>query len=196
MLLTVPPEAEEWPLHPEGKDWLHSINTGGGAAVVSDSATELVGYIVPGYGDLPHTDTGHDEALGLRYDFLVTAGNAAQAYYRSFAAEQGWWDPETAGEDILTALYADRSIPFEGLPDRVGVPAWDHRVPLILFITDYSPYVRRLPPEGRVVWLDPSTDVTFLQSLEKLNMIRAYGRPDPISGDGSPWFIDVTGRCF
>lgn len=193
MLQVLPPPdvCPEVPPHPEGGEWIHQIGIGDGGLIISDSATEVVGYIVPGYDELADNDAGHDEALGLRYDFLVEVANIAQEYYRSWGASEGLWDPSEESEDVLTALYSDRSKPFEGIPGPAGIELeWTHEIPLLLFVTDYDPYVpRRQPPSGRIVWLDPSDEMSFLQSITKLNIISHYHympSPDVV--------VDVTGE--
>ncbi len=60
--------------------------------------------------------------------------------------------------DALTAIFVDRSLPFEGR--RTGAGGidrdWTCPIPLILIATDYNPYtVRQALPTRRIVWLGP-----------------------------------------
>lgn len=54
---------------------------------------------------------------------------------------------------------------------------WQHVVPLVLIATDYLPFTGREAPTGNVLWLDPSTEVTYLRSLARLGILefRVHG---------------------
>lgn len=72
-------------------------------------------------------------------------------------------DLDAAGEDVLTALFSSRSKPHED-------GDWYHDVPLVLIATDYEPYTDRKRPSGKIVWISPETEVTFLRALEVLGL--------------------------
>ena len=124
--------------HPDGGDWLYAVLDGSGALTLSDSASELVATAIPGYMNLPEGDAGDDEALGMRYDFLVELARRTQQSIVDQAVKSG---------------------------------ELDLAVPLVVIATDYQPYTDRLAPNGRIVWLDPSTEVTFLRALDSLGII-------------------------
>ena len=70
-------------------------------------------------------------------------------------------------EDFLSVLFFDRAnaaIDFEG-------GEWTHRWPLYLLATSYAPLDEDGPlgPVGdRVIWLDPTTETTFLDSCARI----------------------------
>lgn len=161
------------PPNPDGGDWLYAVLDGSGALTLSDSASELVGMAIPGYTDLPESEWGHDEALGMRYDFLVELARRTQQSIVDQAVKSGELVLTALSDDATTALFADRSNPFGGLPTGDGGWSyqWDLAAPLVLIATDYQPYTYRPTPDGRIVWLDPSTELSFLRSLDTLGII-------------------------
>jgi hypothetical protein len=50
-------------------------------------------------------------------------------------------------------------------------PEGDLAAPLVLIAPDYQPYTGRPAPTGRIVVLDPSTEVSFLRPLDTLGII-------------------------
>jgi hypothetical protein len=161
------------PPHPDGGDWLYAVLDASGALTLSDSASELVGITIPGYKDLGQSEAAHDEALGMRYDFLVEVGARAQQSIIDQAVKSRELDLTALSDDKATALFADRSNPFEGLPTANGgwTYQWELAAPLVLIATDYQPYTGRPAPTGRIVWLDPTTEVTLLRALDTLGII-------------------------
>jgi hypothetical protein len=159
--------------HPDGGDWLYAVLDGSGALTLSDSASELVGTAIPGYLNLPEVDADHDEALGMRYDFLVELARRTQQSIVDQAVKSGELDLTALSDDATTALFADRTQPFDGLAGSDGAWTyhWDLAVPLVLIATDYQPYTHRPAPNGRIVWLDPATEVSFLRALHTLGII-------------------------
>lgn len=166
MLVSIPPSNDpnlELPSPPDGLDaWPYAVLDAGGTIHLADSATDLVAYGIPGYTEISTDD--HEAALYARHDSLVEFAEVLQDYYRSTAAETGRWDPSSSTEDELTALYQPRTSPF-------GARSWDGEVPLVLFSTDYEPFTSRPAPDGRIVWLDPSTELTYLRSLHEIGVI-------------------------
>lgn len=140
--------------------WRYGALAPDGSVTLAQSATEMVSDFIEGYSDLDD-----DTALERRYDLLVWLGGATQQHYVNLAEAAGTLTEDDADEDILTALFSDRSKPRED-------GDWDHEVPLVLVATDYSPYTKRAKPRGKIVWINPETEVTFLRSLETLGMIR------------------------
>ena len=72
-------------------------------------------------------------------------------------------------------LFQDRSVPFAGV-DRDGVVSseWIEDVPLVAIATDYSPFTERPTPTGRVVMLDPSSEMGYCLSLAALGLFEFY----------------------
>jgi hypothetical protein len=176
MIATVQPSetlTDIRPPHPDGGDWLYAVLDGSGTLTLSDSASELVATAIPGYLNLPQGDAGHDEALGMRYDFLVELARRTQQSIVDQAVKSGELDLAALSDDATTALFADRTQPFDGLPtvDGEWTYQWDLAAPLVLITTDYEPYTDRPAPNGRIVWLDPSTEVSFVRALHTLGIV-------------------------
>jgi len=163
------------PPHPDGPGgWAYSLIDHEGQVIFSDDAGDLVALFIVGYDDFPLDDQGHDMALVARVEALVEVAERSQHYLVDEAIEGGVLDPLAVDEDILTALFAPRDRPWEGcaLEDGSTTYDWDGSVPLILLATDYSPYTDRPQPTGNVVYLDPSTELSFLTSLDGLGLVR------------------------
>jgi hypothetical protein len=160
------------PPHPDGGEWTYCVVPMSGELVYSDSLTDLVAAGIPGYVDLPDTDDGHDRALVMRYDDLVSLANKFQRWLVNDAARRELIDISGLGEDALTALMADRSAVFAGVSSQDDPFDWQIEVPLVLMATDYSPFTDRPSPTGRIVWIDPETEFTYLESLSALGVLR------------------------
>jgi len=175
------PEDIVVPEHPEGGEFTYAIFTSDGSAVFTDSLIEAVSQNLPGYGELaelvearePNADQAADAMLGLRYDDLTIYADALQRWMVNDAAENGRIDLEKIGDQALSALMNERIVPFEGIEGEDGTVShtWEYEVPLILFVTDYQPYTSRTQPDGKIIWIDPSTELTYLQSLDTLGVI-------------------------
>ncbi len=159
--------------------YIYAVVELAGTTYLSRTAGALVAMDIDGYGQVPATDEGHDVALTMRYDRLVDLANALQEWFADNAFEAGTFAPARESEDILTALLGDKRIPFEGVPTGPGRVNrdWQHVVPLVLIATDYLPFTGREAPTGNVLWLDPSTEVTYLRSLARLGILefRVHG---------------------
>lgn len=139
--------------------WRYAAIGADGTATLAESATEMVADFIDGYAGLDDK-----QALEKRWDVLVMLANAAQRHYVSLAVQNGDLVLDTAGEHILTALFSDRSRPY--LSDK-----WDGLTPLVLIATDYSPYTDRPAPKGKIVWVNPETEVSFLRALDTLDVV-------------------------
>ena len=162
------------PPHPDGPGgWAYALIDNEGQVVFADDAGELVALFIEGYR-FPRDDRGHDLALAARSEALVEVAERSQRYLVDEAVEGGVLDPLAAGEDALTALFAPRTRPWEGRSTEDGTASyeWDGPVPLILLATDYAPFTDRPQPTGNVVYLDPSTEVSFLVSLDTLGLVK------------------------
>ncbi len=153
----------------------------------ADTATELVGVLIPGYDAIPHRSGAegagrgtpsdadhdealcHDEALWLRYGQAVATAELIQQRILAAAVTNGDFDPAAAPEDALTALLGDKTDVFTG-------EQWRWNVLLVLIATDYAPFTDVPRPTGRVAYLDPNTETTYLTSLHEAGLVRFLPR--------------------
>lgn len=154
------------PPHPAGGTWSYAVVTSSGDTLVSDSVTDLVAAGLPGYADLADDEQGFDQGLIARYEDLVGHAAAFQRQLVSTAHDTGVVDLQSLDDDTLTALMAERSVPVEDIAE------WTCPVPLVLIATDYIPFTDRQASTGNVIMLDPLTEVTYLQSLHKIGVLR------------------------
>lgn len=59
--------------------------------------------------------------------------------------------------DTVAPLVAPKSTPYCGR-------SWRRTIPLVLVVTDYEPFTMLRRPKGNVLWIDPSTETTLLDS--------------------------------
>jgi hypothetical protein len=178
--------AADVPDHPEGKRWPYVVIALDGDTIYADSATEVIEATIADYssfkvvdenGDSEFFDAGNDLALIARYDDLLRYATAWQETVFAAAIEDGSFDPTNATEDELTALVAERVIPFIGLPlnddvddTRVDLE-WGCSVPLALMVNDYMPFTERPAPTGNIQWFDPTTELTYLRTLHAIGVL-------------------------
>jgi len=178
--------AAEVPEHPEGKRWPYVVISLNGDSIYADSATEIIEATIPEYssfkvvdedGGPEYFDAGNDLALIARYDDLLRYATAWQETTFAVAIEDGSFDPTSATEDELTALVAERVVPFTGLPlnddvddTRVDLE-WGCSVPLALMVNDYMPFAKRPAPTGNIQWFDPTTELTYLRTLHAIGVL-------------------------
>lgn len=71
------------------------------------------------------------------------------------------WSPATNPDsstraDVLTAIFTE----------------WTNAdVPLVLVATEYAPYGTAVKPAGNVMWVDPFTETTFLDTLSEIGIV-------------------------
>ncbi len=140
----------------------------------ADTATELVGVLIPDYdaipansdGDTPCSDADHDTALWMRYGQAVHTVTVLQESALAAATNNGDFDPAAASEDTLTTMLGGKTVVFTG-------EQWpEQAVPLYLIATDYAPFTDVPRPAGNVVYLDPSTETAYLISLHEMGLVR------------------------
>ncbi len=183
------------PAHPEGegRQWKYVVVAMNGVTYFSDTATEIIEATLEGYKELRHEDrngepeffdVGDDLALIARYDDLVRYSTALQESILATAIERDGFDPASVSEEVLTTLIAERIVPFEGIPlsdqpgdQRVDLE-WNQPVPLVLIASDYLPFTERQVPTGNIIWLDPTTELTYLRSLNSVGVLSM------LTGDG------------
>lgn len=161
------------PEHTEGGEWLYSLGHGQGEFSFADRAADLIAIILPDYDALADDEDGDGEALWQRYRHVVQLAAQAQSGINASATAKGDLDPATCGEEVLTALMQDRELPWIGF-DRPGGRSdldWQFKVPLVLIATQYAPFTDASRPSGRIIWLDPSRETSYLESLAALGLV-------------------------
>lgn len=161
------PLPEQLPLREDGTQFPFAMSVQD-RAIFADTRTELTGQLIEGYDQLTTDGTGDEEALWARYKSSVEVANALQQVLAADATEKGTFDPSVETEDTLTTMFTDRA---ERIDD---VGSWDHTVPLVLVATDYAPYTATAKPAGNVLWADPYTETTYLDSLTQLGVVELY----------------------
>lgn len=131
--------------------------------ILATERADLVRVLIAGYGQ-----ADGDEELFARYRSCVEFANAVQAQLAADAHEAGVFEPQSSPEAVLTALFTNR---YEKIDDFTR---WDHQVTLVLVSTGYAPYTATPRPEGRILWLDPYTEATYLASLEEAGVIELH----------------------
>ncbi len=164
--LTAPP-------HEGGDPWPFVLLHDDAKTTYADTATELVGVLIPGYdtipaetgGDTPASDADHDKALWMRYGQAVNTATVLQESHLAAAVTNGDFDPVAASEDTLTTMLGGKTTVFTGAE-------WaEQAVPLYLIATDYAPFTDVARPAGNVVYLDPSTETAHLISLHEAGLV-------------------------
>lgn len=163
---------------------------GEGLVTLAAARTGLLAEIIDGYADLAGTAVQTPEAdplLDARYDFAVEAASLLQAGYLARAEKNGAYDlAAETDEDVYLAYARGRGEPFAGFRpapdggsrgDDVSFE-WDREVPLVLIRTDYQPFTETPVPSGRVVFLDPATETTLLDTLHSAGLIALLHRGD------------------
>ncbi len=157
--------------HADGTPWKYAL-TRGPQTILADSPTVLLGHLIEGYDEIPDDEEGDDQALVSRVEQAVLVCSMVQAMLCADATAEGNFNPENESEATLTALLGDRTIPV------LNIDKWEHPVPLVVLTTDYAPYSTHAPPAGNVMWIDPSDEAIFLQSLAGLGIINLYVHGD------------------
>lgn len=156
------------PTQHDGTDYPYLLFAGN-QMHASDNVTDLIGAVIAGYDDIEQTPDGNEDALWQRYLHAVAMANFVQ---KSVVAQGGidkTFDLNQLNEDDINALLQDRGLPVS------DVDKWNHDVPLVLIATDYAPFgTLRSKPEGNVLWIDPSLENKYLQSLSELGLVNFY----------------------
>jgi hypothetical protein len=157
----------EFPTTPAGAPFRFAL-VRGETTTFSDSMSDLVGAIIPGYG----AGLGDDEALIARWQCAAATATEVQ----QLLAAASDLNPADESEDVLTAIFADRANPLPGgsLPDGT----WNREPSLVLLATDYAPFTAAPAPNGNVLFVDSSTERAFLRSLTALGVFVFYARSD------------------
>ena len=160
----------------DGTKW-RFVMTRNGKTVMADTRTELVGCLIPGYDALPHDEDGDEAALVERFKQAVVTADFIQQFIAGCAVNDGDFDFEEASQLELTAFLTPR---LEHPTDLLGITHWEHHIPLVLVTTSFAPYADRTPPSGNVVWIDPTNETTYLDSMDALGQLKLYVDADQI----------------
>lgn len=165
----LPRNLDEWPAAAARFPFAISFND---SAVFADTRTELTSELIEGYAEIPEGEAGDEQALIARYRSAVDIANATQGLIAGQASESGQFDQTTETEDVLTALFTEKDQKIDEIAE------WNHSVPLVLVASGYAPYNSTPRPTGNVLWLDPFTETTYLQTLAEIGLIELVVRDD------------------
>ncbi|MGP5672865.1 hypothetical protein [Brachybacterium alimentarium] len=99
----------------------------------------------------------------MRLEHALVIATAVQESIVAAAVQRGDLD-ETTEEDVWTALLAERETVDPGV-------RWEHRVPLVLVTSLFAPYAEKDQPIGNIAWVDPTDDLSMLETLQDLGVI-------------------------
>lgn len=156
MVAIIAQNAIKIPVHPQGHDWLVVWVAKNGDAIWADSISDIVAALIPGYEELDD-EVEDDLFLNARIDVIVPLASQAQSMILADMAQRGI----RLTESELNAALRSKELP-------AGVAQWNPSEPLVLLRTSYFPYTDDPAPRGSVLWLDPSSEISFLSSLSEL----------------------------
>lgn len=152
---------DELPRQEDGTPFPFSLEIGDTLAF-SDSRTDMVGLIIDGYDEIPHTTEGNIEALIARSSFASRFADGLQQMLVAGAVEDGTFNLNEASQNVLEALFNSRAI--HAFQSKSG--EWTGAVPLVVSAHLYAPYQDSPPlPKGDVLVIDGYTETLFLDSL-------------------------------
>lgn len=172
-------------------------------AIVLRNSREIDGPVKPPRRDdgsqYPHAMYAADWSMVVFGDTLSDLVSALLGSYRSEDAEEQLRQRSEYAAEVAALIQAavlvstdlsalsDEELEVLNMPrDPLGTPridSWDSEVPLILVRTSYGPYTDTPRPIGdrtlgNIVWLRPSTEIEFLQSLDAVGYIELFGSAD------------------
>ena len=165
------PDAAHTLCQSDGTPWPLVLVTKAGA-IGAESATTIMELLIPQYANLGEGKQADNRALLLRWQLAAERADMTQSSICANLEAQGLFDPAVEDEQTLTMLFTSR------LNGPIEAPTWDHpTVPLVLIWTDYAPYAALDPPVSKyqpIIWLDPSTEMTLLRSLDQIGLIQMH----------------------
>lgn len=139
----------------------------GARTIHADRNDELLAALIgPEYVE----ETDPEVLFLMRLEQSIVIATAVQESIVAAAVQHQHLD-ETTGEHVWTALLAQRESVDPGV-------RWEHRVPLVLVTSLFAPYTDRDQPIGNVAWIDPTDDVTMLETLQALGVIELSERDE------------------
>lgn len=109
----------------------------------------------------------------MRLEQTIVIATAVQESIVATAVQRRDLD-ESTDENVWTALLAERETVDPGV-------RWEHQVPLVLVTSLFAPYSERDRPIGNVAWVDPTDDVTMLDSVQGLGVIEIIEHDDLVT---------------
>lgn len=109
----------------------------------------------------------------MRLEQAIVIATAVQESIVAAAVQRRDLD-ETTDEEVWTALLAERETVDPGV-------RWEHRVPLVLVTSLFAPYAEKDQPIGNIAWVDPTDDVTMLETLHALGVIELLEHTDMVT---------------
>ncbi len=170
------------PASPHGDVWPYVLEVHA-TTYYADELASLVAVFIPGYTEIQRSsDIGFNmvvdrQALTLNTS-LIEYATQEQRRFVDLALEQGVLKFSQPPNEVQRVLTKSKGLPFDGLMSQDSLDYhWDHVVPLILFATDYAPYSDRPRPTGHnIIFLDATTERTFLDSVATLGLCRFFVR--------------------
>lgn len=159
MIITKNPRGDrpiEVPIKANGDLYTYEMICDGlNTRVYADTPDELVAALIDGYAEL---DT--DQAAQARLEYAVTQQVRIQATLPGL--EYNLAELDQNDRDVILGSRATPPI----------IQRWDHTIPLVLVTTFYDRYHGELPtPDGNIIWLDPTDDLTLITTLAKCGQI-------------------------
>lgn len=106
----------------------------------------------------------------MRLEKAIVIATAVQESIIATAVQRHEMDEDT-DEDTWTTLLAERETVDPGV-------RWKAPVPLVLVASLFAPWTERERPAGNVVWIDPTDDITMLDSLQETGLIEIIEHDD------------------
>lgn len=106
----------------------------------------------------------------MRLEQAIVIATAVQESLVATAVQREDLDA-TTDEDTWSTLLAARETVDPG-------PRWEHKVPLVLVSSLFSPFTGQDQPVGNVAWIDPTDDVVMLETLQSLGIIEVIEHDD------------------
>lgn len=163
------------PTRPDGSEWPHVLLMHDGSMLHADTPAEILGELIAGYAAMP--DELRAKARRLH---AAKVADAAQDARIAFAQASGDFDETDAdGAALASIMRADKGVSLLlETPDAPGTQAnWEPEVPLYLLTTSYAPEGEFPPIGGNVLWLDPTDEQRYLDSLAEVKIF-SYWRHD------------------
>lgn len=150
-------EATELPQDENGSPWPF-ILIREDTAYLAHSRTELVGALIDGYEDIPHTSAGDEEALLARIDVAVEVASALQGAASAFATNESGVNFEEFPE-LAELVFTPKEVAL----DIEG--GYQYDLPLYVVTSTYDAAKKNVPEGESVIVIDPSDETTLLSSL-------------------------------
>jgi hypothetical protein len=153
-------EADFDPVNSAGEQYLHVLDRPEDS-VYADTVTDICETLIPGYDELDHTPDGDAEALVLRYDASVVIADDIQEQLLAQASADS--KAQLSDEDLaLVQASRHKAVRLDSV--------WEKPVPLILISTHYAPYTELPAPDGEIGFINPHSEVSFLESTSQLGI--------------------------